>query len=69
MAKTKYPWATWFRCKELCLVRGQDFNCQPYAMSIQFRRLAPTYRRKVSIEILGDALFITIGPIPRRRKK
>jgi len=60
-APRKYPWEQWFARKRLRLVKGQQYDCQPHSMAQQVRNAAYDYGVRVSIQIIGDVVLVTIG--------
>jgi hypothetical protein len=56
-----YPWDKWLRMgNRLRIVRGKDYNCQPYAMTIRLRQEASKRNRRVSLNVVGDIITATV---------
>ncbi len=69
--KTIYPWDDWFsRKNKFKLLRGKDFNCQPYVMGQQIRTEARLNwgNPKVSVLIVEDVVVVEITPKRKKRK-
>ena len=63
----RYPWNEWLCRKEgekTCLLKGDDFNCQTFAMTIQIRAAAKRLDQKVSLHVRetgsGSVIEVTI---------
>lgn len=55
----QHPWAKWLTVgKQQVLVKGVDFDCEPYSMAIQLRRKASSLGLKVSISISGNEVSV-----------
>jgi len=69
----RHPWDEWLLKKkgqQTVVVKGRDFNCQTYAMTIQIRAAARRRNRRVSLhtsESLGGSVIVIT--IKGRRKK
>ena len=55
----RHPWNRWFRRRRFQLVRGEDYRCQPHAMSVQVRNAAAKRNLRVSVQIEEGVLTIT----------
>jgi len=54
----KHPWAVWLGQEELVLVRGEDFDCEPYSMAMQLRRAAKSESKVVSVTVERDKVTL-----------
>jgi len=68
----RYPWDRWLlkrRGEKTRLVKGRDFRCQTYAMTVQVRAAAHKRGRRVSLhtEEAPGGSIITVTIIGRTR--
>jgi hypothetical protein len=55
----KYPWKTWFKNSVTHLVRGKDYQCEPYSLAIQIRRMSNILDIPVTVSVHAERVTIT----------
>jgi hypothetical protein len=53
----KYPWQRWLSGNRYSVVRGEDFDCEAYALVLQLRRRASLAGKRIEASITGDIVY------------
>lgn len=61
----RYPWVEWFALPEFVLSRD-DYAGATHGMVQQIRSRAPSYGKRVSVQVRGDDIHVTVTDRPRR---